>query len=108
MAELSIKVSIANRIYPLRINTAEEENVRKAAKLINDKIQEYEKSFSVKDKQDLLAMCVLHFATDVINNENKPIEVKDDLEKELTEIDNLLTNYLDNLSKDKQEKIKVL
>lgn len=104
MAELSIKVSIANRIYPLRINRAEEENVRKAAKLINDKIQEYGKNFSVKDKQDLLSMCALHFATDAINNEQKPVEVKDDAEKKLTEIDSLLTDYLDNLLNDKKRK----
>ena len=34
MANLSIKVSIANRVYPLTVKPEEEEGVRKAARLI--------------------------------------------------------------------------
>ena len=61
--QLSIKVSIAGRIYPLTIERTEEENVRKAVKNINDKVTDYEKNFNIKDRQDLLAMSSLHFAT---------------------------------------------
>jgi len=61
--QLSIKVSIAGRIYPLTIERSEEENVRKAVKNINDKVTDYEKNFNIKDRQDLLAMSSLHFAT---------------------------------------------
>lgn len=61
--QLSIKVSIAGRIYPLTIERNEEENVRKAVKNINDKVNDFEKNFNIKDRQDLLAMSSLHFAT---------------------------------------------
>lgn len=61
--QLSIKVSIAGRIYPVTIERNEEENVRKAVKSINEKITDYEKNFNISDRQDLLAMSSLHFAS---------------------------------------------
>lgn len=64
--KLSIKVSIAGRIYPLTIERNEEENVRKAVKSINEKVSEYEKGFNIKDRQDLLAMGSLFFATQTV------------------------------------------
>ena len=63
MSELSIKLNIANRVYPLTIKRDEEEGIRKTAKMINEKIKEYESDYAVKDKQDLLAMCALEYGT---------------------------------------------
>ena len=40
MGEISIKINIADRVYPLRVTTEEEEVIRYAAKLINEKIKE--------------------------------------------------------------------
>lgn len=37
MGEISIKINIADRVYPLRVTTEEEEVIRHAAKLINEK-----------------------------------------------------------------------
>jgi cell division protein ZapA (FtsZ GTPase activity inhibitor) len=59
MSELSIKVAIANRVYPLSVLIEEEEEVRKAAAYINERIKVLESSFAVKDKIDLFAMLVL-------------------------------------------------
>ena len=59
MSELSIKVTIANRVYPLSVQTEEEEEVRKAATYINERLKVLEKGFAVKDKTDLLAMLAL-------------------------------------------------
>ncbi len=63
MSELSIKINIANRVYPLTVKMEEEEGIRKTAKMINERIKEYESSYAVKDKQDLLAMCALEYGT---------------------------------------------
>ena len=92
MAELSIKVSIANRVYPLKINIEEEEAIRKAVKLLNDKLKEYEDNYSVKDKQDLLAMCAVMFATQIVKNENKTLIDGDSFEHQLAELEALLAN----------------
>ena len=68
--KLSIKVSIAGRIYPLTIERTEEENVRKAVKTINERVSDYEKNFGIKDRQDLLAMSSLFFASQSVELQN--------------------------------------
>jgi cell division protein ZapA len=88
--ELSIKVNIADRFYPLSVNAEQEEQVRKAAKLINDKLKAYEKQFSVKDKQDILSMCALELATELIQLRSKPLIEDDGLSEELSKIQHLL------------------
>ena len=60
---LKIKLSIADRVYPLNIPLEQEEGLRKAAKDINEMIKQFEQSYAVRDKQDVLAMCALQFAS---------------------------------------------
>ncbi|QJP33121.1 cell division protein ZapA [Nonlabens sp. Ci31] len=60
--KLKIKISIADRVYPLTIDPSREEGLRKAAKGIEVMIKQLEQSYAVRDKQDLLAMCALQFA----------------------------------------------
>lgn len=63
--KLKIKINIADRVYPLTIDPSQEEGLRKAAKSIEDLIKQFEKSYAVRDKQDVLAMCALQFASKV-------------------------------------------
>ncbi|KEZ93864.1 MULTISPECIES: cell division protein ZapA [Nonlabens] len=60
--KLKIKISIADRVYPLTIDPSREEGLRKAAKNIEAMIKQLESSYAVRDKQDVLAMCALQFA----------------------------------------------
>jgi cell division protein ZapA (FtsZ GTPase activity inhibitor) len=60
--KLKIKISVADRVYPLTIDPSREEGLRKAAKSIEAMIKQLEQSYAVRDKQDLLAMCALQFA----------------------------------------------
>ncbi len=82
MNELSVNINIAGRIYPLEINVDEEEIVRAAGKLVNDKLQSYAEQFSLRDNQDGLAMFAIEIATQYerlmaqLNNENKQIEIQ--------------------------------
>ena len=64
MEKLKINIVIAGRSYPLSVNsTQEEEGMRKAAQAINNLISNYEQNYAVSDKQDVLAMCALQFAS---------------------------------------------
>ena len=63
MNELSIKVTIAGRTYPLTIDRSEEEKIRVAVSKINDNIKDLRDNYAVKDTQDLLAMTALQFST---------------------------------------------
>jgi cell division protein ZapA (FtsZ GTPase activity inhibitor) len=92
MGEQMITISIADRPYRLAINNEkEEENVRKAARLINEKVKEYSTHYAFKDKQDLLAMVVLQFAAKVLDLElQNEMESKKTLEG-LLEIEKILS-----------------
>ena len=67
MGELSIKVTIGDRSYLLTIQADEEEKIRKAAKLIEKNIKDLEQNYAVRDKQDLLAMTALQYASEVMS-----------------------------------------
>jgi cell division protein ZapA len=56
MEELSIKIKIADREYPMKVKRDDEERVRNASRLINEKFKSYKDQFGIEDKQDLLAM----------------------------------------------------
>jgi cell division protein ZapA (FtsZ GTPase activity inhibitor) len=69
MDELSISLPIAERSYRLAIDKVHEELFRNAAKLIDKRIKDYSGSYAYKDKQDLLAMVALEYATGYLQND---------------------------------------
>lgn len=71
MSQLSIKVSIAGRIYPITVQADEEERVRKAAMEVEHNLKLLQDNYVVKDKQDLLAMTALQNATKLLELEEK-------------------------------------
>jgi len=75
--KLKIKISIADRVYPLNVDPAQEEGLRSASKKIDAMIRQFEESYAVRDKQDVLAMCALQFAA---QSEQKQIDKSVDLE----------------------------
>ena len=92
--QLKIKLSIADRVYPLTISPAQEEGLRKASKKIDEMIKRFEKSYAVRDKQDVLAMCALQFATQVEQRKIDTIEDKQHIEEKLKAMDQLLQEQL--------------
>lgn len=96
MGKLKINVVIAGRSYPLSVNnTNEEEGMRKAATAINKLISMYEQNYAVSDKQDVLAMCALQFASKVeittIENDTTTKEVINKID----ELTNLVNSHLE-------------
>tara|TARA_B110000305_G_scaffold112486_1_gene126630 strand:- start:45 stop:329 length:285 start_codon:yes stop_codon:yes gene_type:complete len=94
MSQLSIKVNIAGRTYPLTIERSEEEMIRKAADKINESIKDLKENYAVKDIQDLLAMTALQLST-TSNTISK--EVSDDkVANALKTLDKELSDFLEN------------
>ena len=93
MGDISIKLNIADRVYPLRVSVEEEEVIRHAAKLINEKIKELQENYAVRDKQDLLSMCVLQYATGMIKAERNNQMQDKGVEDALSELDHVLTEF---------------
>ncbi len=88
---LSIKVQIAERFYPLKIKRQEEEKIRQAARLINDKVLQYKQRYTDKDTQDFMAMAALQFVISLLDCEQQQNIVS--LEKELE----VLSGELDDI-----------
>jgi cell division protein ZapA len=92
--KLKIKLSIANRVYPLTIDSSQEEGLRKAAKNIEVMIKQFEQSYSVRDKQDVLAMCALQFASQVEQKSIDKTNADTHVEEKLKALDELLRSHL--------------
>jgi cell division protein ZapA len=56
MGELSIKIKILDREYPMKVKLEDEARIRAVGKTINDRLRFYAQRFKIDDKQDLLAM----------------------------------------------------
>lgn len=91
---LKIKLSIANRVYPLTIAPSQEEGLRLAAKKIEAMISQFEQSYSVRDKQDVLAMCALQFASQVEQKALDKEYVSEHVEDKLNALNNMLQSHL--------------
>jgi cell division protein ZapA len=94
--KLKIKLSIANRVYPLTILPSQEEGLRKAAKNIEAMIKQFEQSYSVRDKQDVLAMCALQFASQVEQKTIDKENVSEHVEEKLNALNNMLQLHLNS------------
>jgi len=92
--KLKIKISVADRVYPLTIDPSREEGLRKAAKNIEAMIKQLENSYAVRDKQDVLAMCALQFAakSEQINIDNK-VDIEQ-AQEQLKALNQLLSQQL--------------
>ena len=96
MEKLKINLVIAGRTYPLSVNnTKEEEGMRKAVANINRLISVYENNYAVSDKQDVLAMCALQFASKLeISSLDKQESSTEALDK-INELSKLVSDHLE-------------
>lgn len=93
--KLKIKLSIADRIYPLTVDMSQEEGLRSASKKIDMMMKQFEENYAVRDKQDVLAMCALQFASQLEQKQiDNSIDGKETISR-IKAINELLSRYLD-------------
>jgi len=90
--KLSINIKIDGRNYPLKVERANEEKYRKAAKIINDTVLQYRQKYLTSESQDILAMTAFQFVLKAIELEEKVDQSP--LFDELKKIDEDLGDYL--------------
>ncbi len=90
MTEVSLKVLIAGRTYPITVKQEDEQMVLNVAKMITDKVKEMEQNYAIRDKQDLLAMTALNL---LVAQQNTP-KKSPELEKEINQLDLFISEYL--------------
>ncbi|MFA5555968.1 MAG: cell division protein ZapA [Flavobacteriaceae bacterium] len=93
--KLKIKISIADRVYPLTVDYSQEEALRSASKKIDSMIKQFEQNYAVRDKQDVLAMCALQFASQIEQKKIETVSVSEETKDKLFELNELLNQYLE-------------
>ncbi len=94
MAELSIKLRIGNREYPMRVKAEDEERIRRAGKILNDKVKKYREQFGIDDNQDLLAMVAFDCLIEKMKNEEQAGSVDEVSTQQLARLNQLISNAL--------------
>ena len=92
--KLKIKVSIADRVYPMTVFPEQEESLRLAAQKINNVIKHFEDNYAVRDKQDVLAMSALQFASKVEQTQINSSQTQDETQQRLVDLTERLENYI--------------
>jgi cell division protein ZapA len=91
---LKIKLTIANRVYPLTVAPEQEASLRASAKKIEATIQQLEKNYAVRDKQDVLAMCSLQYAAQLEKYKNQNTSVSSKEEEKVQELIDLIDVHM--------------
>ena len=94
MREKSVKITIAGRTYPISVDSKEEAAILDAAKRINERVAELEKTYLVKDKQDLLAMTALQFASQYFGSKSRTTENQEEIIAKLENVHGLIDSFL--------------
>lgn len=97
MEEITITINIADRPYRLKIKRDEEVMIRKAVREIELRLKEYSSQFAFQDKQDLLAMALLHFSATALKLENEPHHADENVVERLKKLEELLTEHLEKV-----------
>lgn len=94
MEELSIKIRIADREYPMKVKRADEERVRIAGKLINEKLKSYREQYGIDDKQDLLAMVAFDCIVDKMTAEESHQVIDQTVFEKVSHLNNLVSQSI--------------
>ncbi len=94
MNELSIKIKIADREYPMKVKPEDEERVRAAGKKINERIRVYREQFGIDDKQDLLAMVAFDSLVDKMEIEENHSTTDESVLQKVDHLNSLVNQAL--------------
>ncbi|GGG52250.1 MULTISPECIES: cell division protein ZapA [Hymenobacter] len=94
MSELSIKIRVADRDYPMRVSPQDEERLRLAGRLLNERLKEFRDRYGIQDKQDLLAMIALSTMADQLKVSKEKDGTDAALTERLARLDELLSGVV--------------
>jgi cell division protein ZapA (FtsZ GTPase activity inhibitor) len=97
MSDVNIKVEIAGSVYPLKVSSEDEEDIKEAVKLINNKIGEFEKNYPVRDKKDVLGMVMLQLVSQLYKQANGAERELSNFKKLFADVEEMLKLHLRNI-----------
>ncbi|UFH56000.1 cell division protein ZapA [Spirosoma sp. KNUC1025] len=90
MEELSIRLKIADRTYPLRVESESEAIVREVGKLIQEQLKQY-RDAGISDTQDALAMVAFDCLITKIRGEQKMQRLQQTVFDKITQLDQVVS-----------------
>ena len=94
MTELSVRIKIGDREYPMKVHPNDEERIRMAGKVINEKIRNYRDQFGIDDKQDLLAMVAFDCLIEKLQIEENNDGVDENVVNRIRSLNDLISRTL--------------
>lgn len=94
METLSIRLKIGDREYPMKVKAQDEAKIRRAGKMINEKIRRYREEFGLDDRQDLLAMVAFDSMMEAIDLNESNAEGSEQVEATIIHISAELSSIL--------------
>lgn len=91
MDTVSVIVQIGGKEYPMKVNSADEEKVRKAATLLNEQMTKYKSTFSIVEKQDLLAIVAFDAVFERLSMEEQRMGMLQGIASEIDALTNQLS-----------------
>ncbi|MEM9416742.1 MAG: cell division protein ZapA [Bacteroidota bacterium] len=100
MEELAVNIRICDRVYPMKVQAADEARVRAASKRVNEQVKAYRDQFGIKDQQDLLAMVAFDCLIDTLRAEEGATLATKALTKQVSNLIELVDQTLPPLAPD--------
>ncbi|MGK7396246.1 MAG: cell division protein ZapA [Candidatus Cyclobacteriaceae bacterium M3_2C_046] len=92
--ELSIKIKIADREYPMKVSAEEEGKIRLAGRMVNDKLKIYKDQFGIDDKQDLLAMVAFDCLAEKLQSDQIRASIDENIFRKINDLNSLISKEL--------------
>ena len=103
MSEVNIQVEVAGSVFPLKVNAEDEQNIKEAVDLINNKIAEFEKNYAIKDKKDVLSMVMLQLVAQLYKQANTAERELSHLKLLFADVEEMLKEHQQNINNIKEE-----
>ena len=78
----------------MKVDAKDEENIRKAGKIINERLRSYRERFGIDDKQDLLAMVAFDSTVEKLKVEGETHQMDDTIEHKIEKLNQLISEAL--------------
>ena len=91
---ISISITVGDRRYPLKVRAADEELVRQAEHLINEKFNEFQLRFTGQEKIDYIAMSAIMNLVDLLKNQSQSGEQGESLFQKIAEAEKMVVEAL--------------
>jgi len=98
MSEINIKVEVAGSVFPLKVNAEDEQDIKEAVELINNKIAEFEKNYAIKDKKDVLSMVMLQLVSQLYKQASTAERELSNLKQLFADVEVMLKEHLQNIN----------